>query len=441
MHNGSAISYREFAGRVRGTARRYRSVGIDADGSVGPIGALVAPEPAVGQHLLAILQARATYCPIDATQPIARQEVLAAALGLDRLFAVAAHRRGPANLQIDRLADYPPRPDAELPQAKPGDPAYALCTSGSTGSPKPVLVPHGALAVTVRALRKLFELTPEDRVLQFASLGWDTCLEEILPALTAGAALVFDDAAHSGSFQSFIRMLTNQKITVVDLPTAFWHEFVLFLSEEPTTLPESLRLVVIGGERVDPTRLRQWRALPVGRIRLLNTYGCTETEWVQLITWNDYAESTAMAPSVAHGWRILDVNAYDIARFKWGRPPRITRDALFASYRSQPAAARPVYPETLLMHPVPDSTAPRDAIEVVSFATAPGRIDIVGGDQRVVCQAGAGRGICLAPLRPGVFRATLTRGGVVVAAARSEIPVTERPFVQDLQYRLVGGLR
>ncbi len=164
-------------------------------------------------------------------------------------------------------------------------------------------------------------------------------------------------------------------------------------------------------------------------------------EWVQLITWNDYAESTAMAPSVAHGWRILDVNAYDIARFKWGRPPRITRDALFASYRSQPAAARPVYPETLLMHPVPDSTAPRDAIEVVSFATAPGRIDIVGGDQRVVCQAGAGRGICLAPLRPGVFRATLTRGGVVVAAARSEIPVTERPFVQDLQYRLVGGLR
>ncbi|BBY99840.1 AMP-binding protein [Mycolicibacterium fallax] len=280
VHNGSAISYREFAGRVRGTARRYRSVGIDADGSVGPIGALVAPEPAVGQHLLAILQARATYCPIDATQPIARQEVLAAALGLDRLFAVAAHRRGPANLQIDRLADYPPRPDAELPQAKPGDPAYALCTSGSTGSPKPVLVPHGALAVTVRALRKLFELTPEDRVLQFASLGWDTCLEEILPALTAGAALVFDDAAHSGSFQSFIRMLTNQKITVVDLPTAFWHEFVLFLSEEPTTLPESLRLVVIGGERVDPTRLRQWRALPVGRIRLLNTYGCTETTMV-----------------------------------------------------------------------------------------------------------------------------------------------------------------
>ena len=53
---------------------------------------------------------------------------------------------------------------------------------------------------TVRALRDLFELTPQDRVLQFASLGWDTCLEEILPTLTTGATLVFDDEAHSCSF-------------------------------------------------------------------------------------------------------------------------------------------------------------------------------------------------------------------------------------------------
>ena len=62
-------------------------------------------------------------------------------------------------------------------------------------------------------------------------------------------------------------------------------------------------------------------------------------EWVQLVTWNDYAESTEMAPSVKHGWCILDMNAYDIVRFKYGRRPRVLRDAMFVSYRVQPFGA------------------------------------------------------------------------------------------------------
>ncbi|MEV0672708.1 glycoside hydrolase family 71 protein [Mycobacterium sp. NPDC050441] len=164
-------------------------------------------------------------------------------------------------------------------------------------------------------------------------------------------------------------------------------------------------------------------------------------EWVQLITWNDYAESTAMAPSVAHGWRMLDLNAYDIATFKWRERPRITRDAVFASYRIQPVAALPEYPETMLMRPVPDASEPRDAIEVVSFATAPARVEIDAGDQQTSCFAAPGRGTCVAPLRPGSFTVTMARGGAVVASAQAAVPVSNHPFVQDLQYRLVGGLR
>ncbi len=114
----------------------------------------------------------------------------------------------------------------------------------------------------------------------FASLGWDTCLEEILPALTAGATVVFDDAAHSHSFPRFVRMLADREVTVLDLPTAFWHELVLFLHEEHAALPDSVRLVVIGGERIDRTRFAQWRDRGTGSIRLLNTYGCTETTMI-----------------------------------------------------------------------------------------------------------------------------------------------------------------
>lgn len=282
VHNGIPITYQELAERVRATATRYQAVQYNPEGPSGLIGLLVSHTSAVAEHLLAILQARSTYCPIDAALPTARKEALAAALGLDRLFAVAPILNEPMDLRIKSLGEHAALPDHELPEplCHGSDPAYVLCTSGSTGAPKPVVVSRHALSVTVRVLRQLFTLTPEDRVLQFASLGWDTCLEEILPTLTAGAALVFDDAAHSGSFPAFVRMLSERGVTVLDLPTAFWHELVLFLHEAESALPECVRLVVIGGERVDPTRLRQWRDLDVDHVRLLNTYGCTETTMI-----------------------------------------------------------------------------------------------------------------------------------------------------------------
>jgi nonribosomal peptide synthetase protein VioO len=159
-------------------------------------------------------------------------------------------------------------------------PSYVLFTSGSTGEPKPVLTPGAAIGTTVAALAGLFELTEDDRVLQFASVNWDTCFEEILPTLTVGAALVIDDEAHTGSFRRFLRMVAERRISVLDLPTAFWHELVRHLAEEDARLPECLRLLVIGGEAASPARLADWHGLDTGAIRLLNTYGCTETTMI-----------------------------------------------------------------------------------------------------------------------------------------------------------------
>lgn len=312
VHNGTTITYRDLAERVCLTALRYRVRRFGADGPSGLIGALVSHTPAVVEHLLGILQAGATYCPIDAALPVARKQALAAVLGLDRLFA---DPHAPTNLRIEALDEDPVAPGTNLPRPSthPRDPAYVLCTSGSTGTPKPVVVSRQALTATVRALRHLFTLAPEDCVLQFASLGWDTCLEEILPALTAGATVVFDDAAHSGSLPRFVRMLAEREVTVLDLPTAFWHELVVFLHEEQAALPDNVRLVVIGGERVDLTRLRQWRELDVGHVRLLNTYGCTETT---MITHAVQLAGPGTEPGVA---------AHD-AEAPLGRPLRHVRD-------------------------------------------------------------------------------------------------------------------
>jgi amino acid adenylation domain-containing protein len=277
--DGTAITYQELAERIRLTGSRYRSRQFTDDGPSGLIAALVSSTPAVVVHLLGILEAGATYCPIDAAFPLARRQELASALGVDRVFATSPDLGAATDPWVDTVDEDPAAAYVERAEAssQPDDPAYVLFTSGCTGAPKPVVVSRRALTTSVRALRHLFAITPDDRVLQFAALGWDTCLEEILPALTAGAAVVFDDAAHCGSLPRFTRMLAECQITVLDLPTAFWHELVLYLHDEGATLPAGVRLVVIGGERIDPTRLRQWRDLDTGHIGLLNTYGCTET--------------------------------------------------------------------------------------------------------------------------------------------------------------------
>jgi amino acid adenylation domain-containing protein len=158
----------------------------------------------------------------------------------------------------------------------PGRLAYVIYTSGSSGTPKGVMVEHGALAVFVAGAAAALGVGPGDRVLQFASISFDTSAEEIFPCLTRGAALVLRDAAMAGSFAAFLGQVERAGITLLDLPTAYWHELVADLARRELPLPACVRLVVIGGEEARASTLAAWRARVGTRVRLLNTYGPTE---------------------------------------------------------------------------------------------------------------------------------------------------------------------
>ncbi|MFI6182658.1 AMP-binding protein [Nonomuraea sp. NPDC051191] len=276
VHAGRTLTYAELAARVRATARR---LGPDP----GAVGVLTSRTPGTVAALLGTLAAGGAYVPVDPAHPRARREAVLAAAGCRTLIASGPGAWAPDGVRVIEPPDRV-EPDGgpvdeldELAAVEADTPAYILFTSGSTGAPKPVVTPRRAISVVTGALRELFGITPADRVLQFASLNWDTCLEEILPALTGGAALVFHDGAHSGSFRRMLRAVADERVTVLDLPTAFWHELVRHLVDERAALPSCVRLVIIGGEAVSPPRLADWRALDTGDIRLLNTYGCTET--------------------------------------------------------------------------------------------------------------------------------------------------------------------
>jgi amino acid adenylation domain-containing protein len=201
--------------------------------------------------------------------------------------------------------------ESSLIEAISDHPAYVIYTSGSTGRPKGVEITHGALANFIRTASNAFALGPDDRVLQFASISFDAAVEEIFPCLIRGATLVLRTDSMLDSVSLFLERCRDWQITVLDLPTAYWHELTETLDREKRSLPETLRLVVIGGEKAAAERLSQWQASVGNRVRLLNTYGPTEATVVSTM-WELTAceRLTASIGDVPIGRPISNVQTY-----------------------------------------------------------------------------------------------------------------------------------
>ena len=126
--------------------------------------------------------------------------------------------------------------------------AYIIYTSGSTGEPKGVMVEQAGWDNYMLSAKEAYGLQPGERLLQFASLSWDTSAEEIFPCLTGGATLVLRPPEMLDSFTRFWDYCDSLNISILSLPTAFWHELVSHLASHPAKPPGRLRVVVIGGE-------------------------------------------------------------------------------------------------------------------------------------------------------------------------------------------------
>lgn len=245
--------------------------------------------------MLAVLKAQAAFLPLDPTYPLAVLQDMIGRSGAVALLscADAAANLGPQAIPVLLLDDPALGGESASPPPRgPHDPerrAYVIFTSGSTGRPKGVEVPHRALSQHAQAITRIFGLTGDDRVLQFASLNFDVSIEEILPTLLAGARLVLRNDQVAQSMPLLLAALEEQGITVSNLPTAFWHVLVAHLEDSRGTarLPASLRLVIVGGERISGDLLLRWRRL-CPQVRWLNCYGPTEATITS--TWYDAAD-------------------------------------------------------------------------------------------------------------------------------------------------------
>ncbi|WP_165864188.1 non-ribosomal peptide synthetase [Capsulimonas corticalis] len=277
---GCALTYAQLNARANQTAHLLQSYGI---GPNAPVGVLMERAPDLIVALLGILKSGGAYVPLDTAFPSERiQTILATAAatlvvtqqsltgrlaGFEGCIVPLDHKANPLNQQDDR------NPESAT---SPNDLAYVMFTSGSTGRPKGVAVTHASLTHYVRAAAQTYGLKSTDRVLQFASICFDTSIEEIFPCLTIGATLVVRTREMLDTLADFWKLAGEWRLTFLSLPTAFWHELARAASNHADAIPPSLRLIVIGGEKARADRLATWRKYYGQTVQIINTYGPTE---------------------------------------------------------------------------------------------------------------------------------------------------------------------
>ncbi|MEU1085679.1 amino acid adenylation domain-containing protein [Streptomyces sp. NPDC005892] len=272
------LDYAGLERRAGETAALLRRAGVTAGDTV-----LLAVEPSV--HLvvgvLAAMKAGAGFLPVDPALPADRLRMIVQDAAPTAVLTLAKLRGALGPVLADAAPvpvlelDAPQQAQDPLPPVEPSPDALACVfyTSGSTGRPKGVMFTHGPLLNYTLAMIDAFALTPADRILQVASLGFDVLIEELLPTLGAGATVVVPATPVLTSGADLADHVTEHRITGLELTTAYWHEWAHELQTAGRVLPDTLRFVAIGGERILPERMAAWQRQPTA---LLHVYGLTE---------------------------------------------------------------------------------------------------------------------------------------------------------------------
>ncbi|MFF4832695.1 amino acid adenylation domain-containing protein [Streptomyces sp. NPDC001315] len=278
VHDGVATSYADLNRDANRLAHRLRAQGV---GRETPVGILLDRSPRLAVAILAVLKAGGVYVPLDPSYPPERlafmlTDAAVRVLVTEEKPAAALTAAGTLPPDGTVLLDEPfEGPDHNLPELPdPASLAYMVYTSGSTGRPKGAMIEHRSLVTFARDVVERFGLGSGDRFLQFASPSFDVLVEELFPIWLAGGAVVIPAQRLLGGGADLAELAERERLTVLELPTAYWHEWARELERQGRELPESLRLVIIGGERVLPERLGMWQRLGVP---LMHVYGLTET--------------------------------------------------------------------------------------------------------------------------------------------------------------------
>ena len=299
LYEDEQLTYTELNAKANQLAHYLRTLGVGPDVLVG---ICVERSPLMVIGLLGILKAGGAYVPLDPAYPAERLAYMLsdsqAQVLLTQQQLVNSLPNTPAKvINLDRDWKFIAAHSQNNPQTqvKPHNLAYVIYTSGSTGAPKGVMIEHRSLVNFTQSVRDNYgiinsdsEASKErstDRVLQAASISFDAAVEEIYPCLICGATLVLQTAEMLDSLSTFVQKCWEWQLTVLMVGTAYWNQLTSELATTNKTLPTSVRLLSIGGEKWLPEKLKLWQKCMDERSRvhnlaeppqLINGYGPTE---------------------------------------------------------------------------------------------------------------------------------------------------------------------
>ncbi|WP_122875466.1 non-ribosomal peptide synthetase, partial [Pseudomonas viridiflava] len=269
-HGQRSITYGELNAQANRLAHYLIEQGIAPNDHV----AIVLPrslELLVGQ--LAVSKCAATFVPLDVNAPAERQSYM-----LDDCQAVCVLTRSTApinaatrRIDLDSLdLNGQPGHDPELEQGS-DTAAYVMYTSGSTGAPKGVRVPHRGIARLVLN-NGYADFNEHDRIAFASNPAFDASTMEVWGALLNGGQLCVVDHETLVDPVRFSALLIDARISVLFITTALFNQYVQQIQQAL----QGLRLLLSGGERADPASYRALLSQAQG-LRLFNVYGPTET--------------------------------------------------------------------------------------------------------------------------------------------------------------------
>ncbi|WP_231108134.1 non-ribosomal peptide synthetase, partial [Xanthomonas graminis] len=315
VHDDLALSYADLDARANQLAHHLIAQGIGPEERVA-----LYLERGIDlvMALLAVLKAGAAYLPMDPAYPAER---LAFMLDDAQPRLLLAHRALAANLPDDSsiatvlLDDAPvwaqqPTHAPQRTDLLPQHPAYVIYTSGSTGTPKGVVVAHAQVVRLLHATRACVAPTAEDVWTLFHSCAFDFSVWELWGALAHGGRLVVVPQHTARDPVAFHALLCQQRVSVLNqTPSAFQ---VLLDAQRHSDVQHHLRLVIFGGEALQPATLAPWFAQHGQRTALINMYGITET--TVHVTAHALTADDAQRPGHSPiGVPLADLRAYVLA--------------------------------------------------------------------------------------------------------------------------------